>query len=488
MLSPSFLDSVAEPLVELWAKVERDIIADIVRRLMQADYLTESAKWQVVKARHLGMAQSDVVRRVAKASARSEGTVKRLVEQASAESLGVSVAQFKKAGMDTAPLEGSVAMRRIVETGVKQTNGLMRNFTGTLAKTAAKAFENSLDTAWMEVSSGAFSLGQVLRTLVRDLAGKGITSVAYPSGHQDQLDVAARRAVITGVNHTASEVQLQASADMGSDLVQVSSHPGARPSHAVWQGGVYSISGKHPKYKPFRETTGYGTGPGLGGYNCKHSFYVFIEGVSEPSFDRDPSQTQYGKSNDQMYEESQRQRELERRIRESRRECTALDAARSTAKDPAERANFDAEFSKASKLLKQRESRLEAYCDETGRKKLVDRVQVEGYTRSVSGKATAAAKATPPALTSLGTTADGLQTKATVHLLERAEKRGVDSKAITDAISAPLHVKPIRTDENGRRSQQYVGADVTVAINPDTGNVVSAWKTGQKTRKKYGKE
>ncbi|MEA4928500.1 MAG: phage minor capsid protein [Candidatus Limiplasma sp.] len=392
MLTPDFLDGIAEPLVELWAKVERDIIADIVRRLIQADYLTPSAKWQVVKARELGTTQAEVARRVARGSARSEGTVKRLVENASAESLGVSAAQFRKAGLDTAPLEGSAAMQRIIATGVKQTNGLMRNITRTLATTASKAFENCLDEAWLQVSSGAFSLGQALRTLVRDLAGQGITKVAYPSGHADTTDVAARRAVITGVNHTAGEIQLQAAKDMDTDLVQVSSHPGARPSHAVWQGGIYSISGKSDKYKPFLETTGYGTGPGLCGWNCRHSFYPFVEGVSEPSFDRDPSQTQYGKSNDQMYEESQRQRELERRIRASKRECTALDAARDASKDPAERANFEAEFAKASKLLKQREAKLNTFCEDTGRKKLVDRVQVEGYNRSVSGKVVAVNK------------------------------------------------------------------------------------------------
>lgn len=183
MLTPDFLDGIAEPLVELWAKVERDIIADIVRRLIQADYLTPSAKWQVVKARELGTTQAEVARRVARGSARSEGTVKRLVENASAESLGVSAAQFRKAGLDTAPLEGSAAMQRIIATGVKQTNGLMRNITRTLATTASKAFENCLDEAWLQVSSGAFSLGQALRTLVRDLAGQGITKVAYPMDH-----------------------------------------------------------------------------------------------------------------------------------------------------------------------------------------------------------------------------------------------------------------------------------------------------------------
>ncbi|NLI20766.1 MAG: hypothetical protein GX418_04380 [Clostridiales bacterium] len=488
MLLPDFLDGVAEPLVALWAKVERDIITDIVRRLMQADYLTPTAKWQAVKAREMGLTQTEIARQVARASGRSEGTVRRMVQKAAAESLGVTVRQYRKAGLDTAPLQGSRAITQLVRAGARQTNGLMKNFTGTLAKTAAKAFENCLDSAWLQVTSGAFSLGQALRSLVRELSGKGLTQVAYPSEHVDQLDVAARRAVITGVNHTVGEVQLQAATDMDTDLVQVSSHPGARPTHAVWQGGVYSISGGSAKYKPFRETTGYGTGPGLCGWNCRHSFYPFLEGVSEPLPLND---TLDGKNNDQVYAESQRQRELERRVRESRRQCAALDAARQTAVDPEQKAAYEAEFSKAAKLLKQREARLDAYCADTGRKKLVDRVQVEGYNRSVSGKATAAAKAKPVAVVAqekLVKTPDGQHTQATKHLLERAAERGVSKEAINDAISSPLHVKPVKYDAKHRPSRQYIGKEATVAVNPESGDVTSTWLTGNKTKKKYQKE
>ena len=198
-----------------------------------------------------------------------------------------------------------------------------------------------------------------------------------------------------------------------------------------------------------------------------------------------------GKSNDELYKESQRQRELERRVRESKHECTALDAARNASKDPTEKASFDAEFSSAAKRLKQRESKLDSYCEETGRKKLVDRVQVEGYNKSVSGKTVAAAKAKPAvevAQRSLAKTPDGQQTKATVHLLERSAERGVSKDAINDAISSPLHVKPVKYDEKGRPSKQYIGKDATVSVNPDTGVVTSTWVTGSKTRKKYQKE
>ena len=168
--------------------------------------------------------------------------------------------------------------------------------------------------AWLQVNTGAFSYDQALRGAIRDLAEKGIGGVAYPSGHHDKMDVAARRALITGLNQTVADLQLARADEMECDLVEVTSHAGARPTHAVWQGQVYSLSGKHPHYKDFRDETGYGTGEGLCGWNCNHSFYPFFEGLSHQAFERDPA-ARLGKSNDQVYEESQRQRYYERQIR-----------------------------------------------------------------------------------------------------------------------------------------------------------------------------
>ena len=90
--------------------------------------------------------------------------------------------------------------------------------------------------------------------------------------------LAVRRAVVTGVNATALKLQETLMDEMGCDLVETSAHAGARPSHAVWQGKIFGRSGTHPKYPSLVEGTGYGTGEGLGGWNCRHSIMPFFEG------------------------------------------------------------------------------------------------------------------------------------------------------------------------------------------------------------------
>jgi hypothetical protein len=117
------------------------------------------------------------------------------------------------------------------------------------------------------------------------------------------------------------------------DLVQTSAHIGARPSHAEWQGKVFSRSGASGKYPPFVESTGYGTPGGLLGINCRHSFYPFFEGLSENAYsgaERDDYAKQSIKVGDKeisVYEATQVQRRIERKIREWKRRAGAVEAA-----------------------------------------------------------------------------------------------------------------------------------------------------------------
>ena len=84
-------------------------------------------------------------------------------------------------------------------------------------------------------------------------------------------------------------------------------------------------------------------------------------------------------------------------------------------------------------------------------------------------------------------TCNGIRiTSVSAHSLERGDERGVTLAAVTDAVTKPLHVNAVRVDEKGQKSQRFIGEMATVNVNPDTGNIVTVWKTGQKTRKRYG--
>ena len=243
----------------------------------------------------------------------------------------------------------------------------------------------------MRTITGTMDGVTAIRKAVQELARQGVTEAAYPSGAHHNTDFAVRRAVCTGVNQTCAKLQLARAEDMGCNLVETSSHAGARPTHAVWQGQVFCISGHHPKYKDFYAETGYGDGDGLCGWNCYHSFFPYFEGLSEQSFSRDPS-ADAGRDNGEDYELSQKQRYLERQIRASKRELITYQSAIDGASDSATAEALKEDYAAAATKLKRREARLTQFIRETGRTRQPDRESTGIWSVQEANKARGAAQ------------------------------------------------------------------------------------------------
>lgn len=386
MLKPEYLMQAADPVVEIYSQVELDILADIARRIVKTGYFTDTAQWQLRKAKEFGYLQGDVNDILSKATGLSRKEVQKLMTAAGSKSLAFDDAIYKAAGMSPVAVSQSPALMAMLLQGVDTTMALIGNYTKTTAKVSTVAFNSILDRAFIQITSGAFDPTTAIKRAIRELATSGIEKIAYPSGATSSIETAVRRAVTTGVNQSVSKLQLLRAEEMGCELVETSSHAGARPSHAEWQGKVFCIKGHHKRYGDFYRETGYGTGEGLCGWNCYHSFYPYFEGLSTPSFSRDPSRDA-GRTNGDDYELQQKQRYYERKIREAKKECSTIDAAMNSATNDELKKELYGDFQKASVKLKQREARLSEFIDETGRTRLRDREWTGAWNRSTSSKA-----------------------------------------------------------------------------------------------------
>ena len=187
-----------------------------------------------------------------------------------------------------------------------------------------RAYLEVVAQAVARVNSGMAGYEQATREAVLKLARRGASVVDYKSGAWAQADVAMRRHIRTQAVQAGSRNTLELLEETGHDLVQTSSHGGARESHAKWQGRVFSLSGKSKKYPPFYRETGYGSVDGLCGANCKHDFGIYVEG--QPlRYERDPDGGD--EKREKRYQASQQQRAIEREVRTTRREAAALEAA-----------------------------------------------------------------------------------------------------------------------------------------------------------------
>lgn len=316
MITPEYLEQCPDRLVELYEQAERDIIADIARKISKYDFFVSSAEWQANKAKEMGMTHDEILKRLSQATGQTKTEIVKLLKESGVK---LSDAKLTQANINT------------LNAGLRRTLGTFDNLTKTTAINGTRQISEALDRAYMQVTSGAFSQETAIKNAIVDLTRNGIETYRYPH-HTDYIDVVVRRAVRTGVNQTAAEISLSNAEELKTDLVEVTAHDGARPTHAEWQGKVYSISGNSKNYKKLSEATGYGSVTGLCGANCRHSFHPFIEGSDRMYTDKELKAMnepvyEYNGQSMTEYEATQRQRYIERQLRRWKREKAGMEAA-----------------------------------------------------------------------------------------------------------------------------------------------------------------
>ena len=287
------------------------------------------------KLQELGMVQSEIIAKLSAITGQSQDEIVALLTEAGEQAIADDVEYYTAAEVYEPSQIDTEALYEQLNAGLIQTEGAFQNLTRTTANTATGQFEAALDRAWLQINSGGFDYNTAIRNAITDLSSQGLGAVKYPSGRVDSMEVAVRRAVVTGANQTASKVQEKLADQLEVELVEVTAHGGARPEHAKWQGKVYSRNGDVEidgvKYKDLRKATGYGTGPGLCGWNCRHNFHPYIPGTARTWTQKqldalEEKNIEYNGVKMTEYQASQVQRSIEREIRKQKRTIAALEA------------------------------------------------------------------------------------------------------------------------------------------------------------------
>ena len=338
MITFDQLDTLVDPILELYERYSQSVLNDIARRLGGMK-VTSSTAWQMQRLTESGLVYERALDELSKLTGLSEKELRAAFQKAGVRATRFDDEIYRAAGLKPMPLNLSPAMTRVLSEGLRKTGGVMRNLTLSTALSAQGAFLDAADLAYMQVTSGAFDYITAIRNAVKDATSKGLRVINYASGRQEQVDVALRRTVLTGISQTAGQMQMERAEQMGLEHIAVSAHIGARntgegpANHESWQGRVYKRVGADARYKNFAETTGFGTGEGLGGWNCRHSFYPFYDGVSERAYTEQQLKEYadktviYNGKEMSVYEATQEQRYIERQIRDWKRQAGALEAA-----------------------------------------------------------------------------------------------------------------------------------------------------------------
>ncbi len=334
-LDPTLLDSLPNTLVDMYGLVEIDILSDMARRISTYDYFIPAAQHQLQKLEELGAVRNEIIAKLSAMTGKTQEEIVTLLAEASAEAIADDI-EYYTAGEVYAPDKvNTEALHEQLNAGLRQTQQSFFNITGTTANTATKQFELALDRAWTQINTGGFDYNTAIRNAITDLSSSGLGAITYKSGRVDSIEVAVRRAVMTGLNQTAAKTQEVLADQLGVDLVETTAHGGARPEHAKWQGKVFSRKGRVTingvTYEDLKKATGYGSAGGLCGINCRHNFHPYIPGTSRAWSDEqlkalDAKNIEYNGAKYSEYEASQIQRSIEREIRKYKRTIAALEA------------------------------------------------------------------------------------------------------------------------------------------------------------------
>ncbi len=337
------IEKLAVKTGNIFSSLEIRIMTDIVRRIREAGFATASVDWQISRLQRLGLAEKDIRDWIQNALKASNEEMEKVFSDEVYEQYYSHERAYKLAGMQQIPFDENVPLQQLVKAVKAQLQGEYQNISGSMGfairdpasgklqySPLMDYYRSVMDQAVIDIRSGAFDYNTVLKRTVGQMTASGIRYIDYDSGHHDRVDVAARRAILTGFRQVQAKINEQAALQLGTDMYEVSYHRGARPTHQPWQGRVYTK-------QQLIDICGLGTGPGLLGWNCYHDYRPFIPGVSVRRYtdeqldqmnrEENTPKTYNGKQYT-VYEALQQQRKMERVMRAQRQKIKLLEEGR----------------------------------------------------------------------------------------------------------------------------------------------------------------
>jgi hypothetical protein len=333
------IEKLTVKVSNIFSELEVRIMTDIVRRIKENGFASASVDWQISRLQQLGMAEEDIRGWIQSALQATDAEMDRIFSDEVYKQYYEQEHFFRLAGMRQIPLEENFVLQQLIEATKKQLQGEYQNLTGSMgfairnpatgriqSSPLMEYYRSTMDQAVIDIKSGAFDYNTVLKRTVNQMAASGLRYIEYDSGHRDRIDVAARRAILTGFRQVQSQIMEQVAEQLGTDTFEVSYHVGARPTHQPWQGKVWTR-------QELISVCGLGEVTGLKGINCYHDYKPFPPGSVrtytdeqlQKMLDAENTPREYNGKQYTTYEALQQQRKMERTMRSQRQKIKLLE-------------------------------------------------------------------------------------------------------------------------------------------------------------------
>ena len=379
-----YKEKIASKIAARYISLEERILQDIARRIKKTGEITSTADWQINRLRILGYSSEDIEREIKKVLDASYPEMFELYDKVIDWEYVRNKDIYEQINAEFILFEKNEQLKQITDAIIRQSLEDLENVTKSLGfyldyngkkvlTPLSQVYSNYLDNACFDIVTGAFDYGSVLRRVVTQLTNSGLRKIEYGSGYASRVEVAARRAVMTGVANLTGEIADYNAKKLGTEYFEVEWHAGARPTHAVWQGQVWT---KEQLYS----VCGLGTVTGLLGANCYHTYYPFFPGISQRNWSDEWLEAQNRKESKPkefrgkeytLYEAKQRQRQMETAMRAQREKVQMLqDGGADQQEIMLQKAKYQGqlnEYAAFSRKMGLKEERERIYIDGRGR-------------------------------------------------------------------------------------------------------------------------
>ena len=482
MLTQNDFINIEKQASALYENLELEIIEEIATRIARVGYANTVVLNDIRIAQEMGVLYQDIITLVAKYNNTSYEKVAEIFEEAGAKTLDRDDFIYKEAGLNPVPIKQSRPIMQMMSATIEKTAGNLQNLVMTTAIASQTQFYNAMNKAYMEVSTGVKSYTQSILDTIDDISSQGAV-ITYPSGRNMSLESAVRMNIITGANQTCGKLQELRADEVGWDLMELTAHSGARPSHMSWQGKIVSRSGQ--KGYLSLDDIGYGTATGFKGVNCRHDWYPYYPGsartYSHEQLDAwENEKVTYNGKEYSKYDATQLQRAMERRIRADKKELAGLQGILTSAKDNKLIENTKTEFGKRSLIYKTHQNELDDFIHQTSLRKDITRLYVGKQDKNISTQVANVTKIANKYNNSdiVGSKVNGIKiTEISEHIISRTYARNVSFEDVQDTLKKPIKYGKIRAN----KTQQINGKNCTIIVNTETGKLVTVYP--KKTKK-----
>ena len=482
MLSESALERLTERLVNRIEELNAYFVEKLGKQITTIGNVMPSQVKELMQTIQYGADIDEIMNKIAEITNLNVNDIYNIFEEVAKQNQKFAKQFYEYKQVKFIPYEQNKELQRQVRAIAKATAEEYINISNTMAYTVynelgektftnlSKTYQEITDRAILNISQGRESFDTVMKKTMKDLTKNGLRTVDYASGYSRRLDSSVRMNLMDGVRRLNRELQEQFGEEFGADGVEVSHHINPAPDHEDTVDGKQFSKEEYEKVNNSLKRH-------VGELNCYHFTYSIILGVSEPIYSKEQLQAdkeankkgfEFEGNHYTNYEGTQLQRQLETKIRQYKDKQIGAKAI-----------NDMDEVYHCQEKITQLTQKYNDLSKASGLPTKIERLRVEGYNK-FSGNTKSYYEKSLIGIRSNEFTINEISN----HLLDRKKSRNINVEDVKETFTKPLKIGKIKTDENGRKSIQFIGEKSTIAFNPDTGTIISVWKTSSSRLKK----